>query len=260
VTITVTELAGVNGVINGIFFGTATPPTATATFVKTDTTTQGTWMGTYGSDGYDLVDGPSSLPSYATVSVSGATTFAWSTNTTDVRGLENPASSAPASHRIAAVWYAAHSFTITVDLTGGTHTVALYAADWDNRGRSERIQISDATSGVVLDSETLSSFASGAYEVWNISGDVTITVTELAGVNGVINGIFFGTPTSSSSPISTGVASLGTNEMGALDLTDGGGSTGTPIAGTTIPAGANISPLTVAPLTKTKRGPAVAAE
>ena len=47
---------------------------AKATLIRSDTTTQGTWMGTYGGQGYDVIDGPSSLPSYATITPSGQTT------------------------------------------------------------------------------------------------------------------------------------------------------------------------------------------
>ena len=35
--------------------------------LKQDATTQGTWTGTYGTQGYDVVNGPVSLPSYATL-------------------------------------------------------------------------------------------------------------------------------------------------------------------------------------------------
>jgi hypothetical protein len=160
--------------------------------VKTDTTTQGTWMGTYGTDGYELVGGPSSLPSYATVSAAGNSTYTWSSDTTDVRGLENPKASPPASNRIAACWYASGSFTVTVHLTGGSHTLALYAADWDTTGRGETIQLSDASSGTVLSTEALSSFHGGIYEVWTVSGDIKITITRTSGLNGLLNGLFFG--------------------------------------------------------------------
>ena len=43
----------------------------TATFVKQDATTQGTWIGTYGTVGYDLINSSASLPSYATITPSG---------------------------------------------------------------------------------------------------------------------------------------------------------------------------------------------
>ena len=45
-------------------------------------------MGTYGGQGYDVIDGPSSLPSYATVTPSGATTYVWAASTTDPRALQ----------------------------------------------------------------------------------------------------------------------------------------------------------------------------
>ena len=209
VKITITELAGGNAVLNGLFFGTPIPPPpAAATFVTTDTTTQGTWMGTYGADGYDLVDGPSSLPSYATVSVAGNSTYVWSADTTNIRGLENPSSSSPSTNRIAAAWYGT-SFTLDVNLTDGqAHDIALYAVNWDDHERSEQIQITDAYTGAVLDTETLSSFTGGAYEVWSISGHVKITISVLGGGNAVLNGLFFEPAVSTTSVTSSAVNPL----------------------------------------------------
>ncbi len=40
-------------------------------FIKQDTTTQGNWIGTYGSQGYDVIGNAASLPSYATVTPAG---------------------------------------------------------------------------------------------------------------------------------------------------------------------------------------------
>ena len=78
-----------------------------------------------------------------------------------------------------------------MDLTDGqVHDLALYAVDWDNAGRSERIQIIDPGTGAVLDTETLSSFKNGEYLQWAVSGDVEIKVTRLAGSNAVISGLF----------------------------------------------------------------------
>ena len=190
VKITITNLAGPNAVLNGLFFQ-PNSPTPTATFVKTDMTTQGTWMGTYGADGYNVAGATTknpSYPSYATVTASGYSSYTWSANTTDVRALQNPSGTG----RIAAAWYASTSFTVDVNLTDGqAHDIALYALDWDHRGRSEKITISNATTGSVLDTETLSSFVNGAYEVWTVSGHVKITITNLAGPNAVLSGLFF---------------------------------------------------------------------
>ena len=61
-----------------------------ADLLKTDTTTQGTWIGTYGAQGYDVVGGPSSLPGYATVTPSGQSTYVWTASSTDPRALQVP--------------------------------------------------------------------------------------------------------------------------------------------------------------------------
>ena len=81
-----------------------------------------------------------------------------------------------------------------LNLTDGkVHEVSLYAADWDNKGRSEQVQIIDAATGTVLDTETLSSFTGGEYLSWNVSGNVVIKVTNLnPKANAVVNGLFFG--------------------------------------------------------------------
>jgi hypothetical protein len=68
--------------------------------------------------------------------------------------------------------------------------LALYFLDWDNQGRSEQVQITNAATGAVLDTETVSSFSQGVYLKWNVSGNVRITITRLAGNNAVLSGLF----------------------------------------------------------------------
>jgi hypothetical protein len=81
-----------------VLAGTAT---ATATYLRQDATTQGTWMGTYyGSQGSDVIDGPSSLPGYASVTPSGQANTVWASPTTDPRALQT----AGGSSRVAACW------------------------------------------------------------------------------------------------------------------------------------------------------------
>ena len=180
----------------------ATVSTATAQFVKTDTTTEGTWQGVYGADGYNVVGDLASYPSYATVTPAGAQTYVWASSTTDVRGLQKKS---VANSRIAAAWYTGGSvgssnFTIDVNLTdGNAHQVALYCSDWSNLGRSERIDILDAGSGALLDSRSVTAFhLPPQYLVWNLQGHVTLKVTLTGGSNGVVSGLFFA-PVSTSS-------------------------------------------------------------
>ena len=74
--------------ITGTASVTVNAVTATASLVKTDTTTEGTWIGSYGTQGYDLINSSSSLPSYATVTPTGDLSWTWAASTTDPRALQ----------------------------------------------------------------------------------------------------------------------------------------------------------------------------
>ena len=190
VVITITRQAGANAVLNGVFLDSPSsppPPTATASFLKQDTTTHGSWINTYGTQGYDIVSGPSKLPSNDTVTPSGQATYTWTTTTSDPRALQVPGS----SNRVAAAWYSSTKFTVDVNLADGqAHNLELYFDDWSNSGRGEQIQISDAGTGKLLDTETISSFVSGVYLDWKVSCNLVITITRKAGNNAVLNGLF----------------------------------------------------------------------
>lgn len=191
VTIKVLKAAGVNAVLSGIFFGGNPPPpsTSAAAYVGTDTTTQGSWKGVYGADGYNIVNDSTNYPAYAQVVPSGEGSWTWAASTSDPRALLKAAS---ASDRIAATWYGnSDTFTIDINLTDGlTHRVALYVVDWDSTTRIETVEVRDTTSNALLDSRTASSFNGGQYLVWNVSGHVTLRVTKVAGVNAVVSGLF----------------------------------------------------------------------
>jgi hypothetical protein len=164
------------------------PGATTATFVRIDTTRQGSWQGVYGGDGYHIINDAVNYPAYASVTPSGHSVWTWEALTTDVRGLQK----ASGSERIAATWYAATSFTVDVALTDGqTHEVALYCVDWDQGGRGQRVEIVDAATNAVLDSRDLTGFTQGQYLVWNLKGNVRIRVVRTGGPNAVVSGLFF---------------------------------------------------------------------
>jgi hypothetical protein len=166
------------------------PNPAVATYIGSDTATQGTWTDMYGANGRLIAnDSTSSPPAYATVSLTGDTAYTWAASTTDVRALQTASG---ASTRIASTYYAAGNFSINVNLTdGNAHRIALYLLDWDSTARAETISIQDATSGATLTTQKFSSFHSGEYAVFNVQGNVKITVTRTAGGNAVVSGIFF---------------------------------------------------------------------
>src|SRR5262249_48502598 len=146
---------------------------------------------------FSVVNDGSQYPAYATVTPGGQLSFTWAASTSDVRGLQKSSGG-----RIGATWYSFTSFNIDVNLTdGNTHQVAIYCVDWDNRGRAERIDVLDAQTGAVLDTHTISSFATTPeYLVWNLKGHVIIRATLTGGANAVISGIFFGAGGSGGGP------------------------------------------------------------
>ena len=199
---------------------TLTGGSSSASYVGSDSTTQGTWTGTYGADGYVIANDSAAPPAYATVNFSGASTYTWATSSTDLRDLQTASG---ASTRIASNYNSfGHSFTINVNLSdGNTHRVALYLLDWDTFSRAESITISDAVSGAVLNTQNFSNLHNGVWAVWNLKGNVVITVTNTATSGDgatIVSGIFFGAPTNTASATFSGTDTatqgLGPGRMG----------------------------------------------
>ena len=189
--ITITKLSVANVVLSGLFFDSPVVPVkttvATTAFVNQDTATEGSWIGTYGVQGYDLIGNTTSIPKYAVITPSGQQSVTWVASTTDPRALET----AGGSSRIAAAWFSSTSFTVDVNLSDGlTHDLELYFVDWDGTYRGEQVTLSNAATGTVLSTESISSFHAGVYLDWKVSGNVLITITKTAGANAVLSGLF----------------------------------------------------------------------
>jgi hypothetical protein len=162
---------------------------SSVTYTGLDATTQGTWTGIYGTDGYMIANDATSPPAYATVSLTGDSLYTWAASTTSASALQ--VSSGSSTH-IASTYYSVTGFTINVNLTdGNTHQIALYLLDWDSTARSETISIVDAVSNAVLFTGPFSSFHNGEYAVWSVRGHVLIQITKTAGANAVVSGAFF---------------------------------------------------------------------
>lgn len=168
---------------------TSAAGTATAGFVASDTTTLGNWQGVYGADGYSIANSSQSIPSYATFAVQPANGWTWApaSSTVDPRALQTGNNTG----KIAATWYNQTGFYLDVNLTdANVHQVAVYLLDWDYQGRSETVQVVDATSNTQLDERTISGFTDGIYLVYNISGHAHINITTDSGPNSVVSGVF----------------------------------------------------------------------
>ena len=164
----------------------------TASFVRTDLTTQGSWRGVYGTEGYNVIQDAASYPTNVTVAPGSVSSWTWAASTTDVRGLQKAAS---ATDRIAGCWYTSASTSFTVDINfsdSAVHQLAAYFVDWDANGRNLQVRVLDGNTNSVLDTRSLSNFINGAYLVWNLTGHVKIQVTNIGGINPVLSGLFFG--------------------------------------------------------------------
>jgi beta-glucanase (GH16 family) len=181
------------------------PSSSSAVYGGVDAATGGAWTGKYGGDGYVIANGASNAPAYATVSVTGDSTYTWAGQTADGRALQ---SYAGAASGIASCYNSSGSFNINVNVTdGSTRRVALYLLDWDGYARSENITILDASTNTVLDKETFSGFHNGQYAVWNIKGNVVIQVAPSVFGTAVVSGVFFGSASAVATPAPVTTAS-----------------------------------------------------
>jgi hypothetical protein len=164
----------------------------------------------YGADGYDLALGPQSPANgqltYGTYAVQNQDNWTWAASTSDPRALETDSK----GDRLAATWYSPANFSFDVNFTdGNTHQVALYVVNWDDQGRAETVQVLNASNpgAPALDSQSIpntnssspsytnttgGNFENGTYLIWEISGHVTIQVSNTSSPNAVVSGVFFG--------------------------------------------------------------------
>lgn len=192
VTIRITPMVG-NAVVSGMFFdGLPAPgPTTSARFVKSDASTRGDWKGVYGNEGYAIAGASASPPAYASFATT-APQWTWQSPLASPSGLMQPGTS---TSRIAACWYSATEVGLDLSVTDGqTHLVSVYFFDGSASGRQQQVDVLDRATGAVLDTRSLSNFASGIYMTWQIAGNVTIRLTP-SNVNAVASGIFFDPPT-----------------------------------------------------------------
>jgi hypothetical protein len=180
---------------------------STATFVATDSSTQGSWRGVYGADGHHIANlsGEPVLPSYITsLTNSGGSLYSWGDPNADTKSLQYVSG----SNRIASTWYSGGSQTFAiVPNDSGTHRVSVYQCDWDNGNRSQTITIKEAGTGTVLDSaRTLAqaSYANGVWYTYDFTGSIDILITN-TGSNCVVGGIFFDSAGGGSQTLSASV-------------------------------------------------------
>ncbi|HEV8543632.1 MAG TPA: chitobiase/beta-hexosaminidase C-terminal domain-containing protein [Verrucomicrobiae bacterium] len=206
-----TKMAAYCTAASSLFLALSTPVFGvSATLMSVDKATQGTWRGVYGSDGFSIPYQTAAFPAYAKVIFSGASQWVWNYATSDSPALQKP----NGTDRIASCWYATSTYSIDINITDGqAHPLAMYFLDWDAMGRQQTVTVTDAVTGAVLDTHTLSGFAKGIWLSWSVHGHVIVTLKSLVG-NAVAGGVFFG----------GAVASTPTPQAATPAITPAGGS------------------------------------
>jgi len=203
-----------------------------------DTTTQGSWIGVYGNDGYLLpafTPGTTDVwspPSYvAGYSWPGASRYQWNGATAEVRAVVDPSNPA---NRKAACAYGNGSFTLTLDLSQpASFDLSFYLLDWDAPfTRTQQLAVPG------YQTVNASGYSQGHWYTYAVSGDpsnpITMTLTHTTGYNAVVSAVMF-----------DNAAPPPVNPPLLLDLADmvkGGDGTGTGTPGNAIdPRNGNVA-------------------
>ena len=178
---------------------------------------QGNWVGSYGASGYALLgwNGNSDLVSLpgATLTVDNGTDFLWGT-TGLAQALQSPDTS---TRRACAIYDASQvrlHLTFPAAYSGNLH---IYLLDWDSTARRETVTINDGSGPRSANITT--DFSQGAWVNLAISvgagGTVSIAVTQTAGANAVISGIFLGDgPPAPAAPAGVSASPVSASQIG----------------------------------------------
>ena len=165
------------------------PVPGSTLFFHADLTTRGDWKPNYGADGYILPNDSTNLPAYVTLDTGMATADTYLPSSNDANSLPRGSSAG----RYLAGWFATTNFTMDVNLTDGkNHPVALYLWDWNHSGRSQLVEVFDATGTNLLDRRVITEFTRGQWWVWQVNGHVRFKFTNLSGPDCLVNALAFG--------------------------------------------------------------------
>ena len=161
----------------------------------TDTVHQGSWSGVYGSQGEYVVGASTAFPSFVTGTFTGGAPVVLQSTTRSVAALQKPNLLA---QRLSAYQASASSESVELNFNdGAVHQVELYVADLDHKRRTESVQLTSVATGAILNTQSVTAFTKGEYLIYDLRGDVKLTLTNAGGPSAVFSGIFFDAPSTS---------------------------------------------------------------
>jgi glucose/arabinose dehydrogenase len=163
-------------------------PDSLAASAGFDDVTLGNWRGVHGANGWVLPAGHTNLGAGTTFELRPGTINTLPSFTADPRALESPSGGG----REPVVWTSPTNVSFDLRLGDGLlHRVVLYFVDWEMMGqRIQTIEVTDAASGEVLDSRTISAFSGGKYLLWHLRGHVRFRITSENGLAVTLSGLF----------------------------------------------------------------------
>ncbi len=186
------------------------PASWRASFLGADAETRGNWVGSFGGDGgvlFGAAEGGSAdlsfLPPYiaSVTPIFAVSRGLWAANVSDSRVPQDPHS--PSGPRTAG--YLASqmggdpTFAIEVAVAPGSlaegqqFSLALYAVDWDVRGRRGTVALLDGASlDPISPIQQLSSYEEGVWLKYNYTSSLRIRVSQSRGDNCVVSALVFG--------------------------------------------------------------------
>lgn len=166
-------------------------PTASATFLGTDTKTRGDWRNRYGAEGHELMGRFTEMPYSRKLRWISGRVVVHEKRTADPRALEFFQNDLPASpsDRIAAARYG-KEISLTLDAGNTLRQMTLYSLDWETKQRIQEVEIFDDVTGASLGRQTISEFGSGLYHSWKVQGKIRLTIRSLKGEDASVSGVF----------------------------------------------------------------------
>lgn len=198
VQLLVSHVSGPNAIVNGVFLDPVVPPATLnvssspyANFVSNNTTASGDWQSFAGSQGAYLPGQTSNFPSFVTTTISNGQV----TRAPGGRGNSALLENVAGNGRNGTYLSSATQIVLDMNFTDGQiHRTSFYAANSKNKGGAERIDIVDPTTGQVIATQDISSFSKGTYATFDLSGQVQVRITRLAGPEAALSGVFFDAP------------------------------------------------------------------
>ncbi len=164
-------------------------PEAKAEYVLEDRFTQGTWLETYGKEGWSIPLDSTELPIYTGLEMELGREYSWGDPNQEKRMLLQ----ARGVDHVLSCWVASEYMDFNLQFRdGNTHQLALYFVDGNQADRRERVEIWDATTKQLLDQRSVTEFVGGMYHVWDVRGAIIIRVLTENSVNAVVSGLFIG--------------------------------------------------------------------